>query len=102
MDVPVILAHDGWRPAALGDAGWYFQRVIASRPNAVEHPWDDVAGTLQEYGLGIPLPVEELIRRLDLAALDFGTFNTGYLEAQQFAADRARRAEAKNRVVASA
>jgi hypothetical protein len=95
MDVPLLLAHDAWRPAALGDEGWYFQRVIVFRPSAVEHPWDDVATMLQEHGLGIPLPEEELIRRLDLIALDFGTFNTGYLEAQQFLADRARRAEAR-------
>jgi hypothetical protein len=98
-----VLAHDAWRPGAFGDAGWLVQAQIMNRaPLPARGTWDDVIGLLQEHGLGIPLASEDLIRALDLAALTFGTFNSGYRDWETFAAERARRAAASKRTVAVA
>jgi hypothetical protein len=90
-----FVAHDAWRPAALGDAGWYVQHAIAAHA-PLPAGADLVVERLHGHGLGRELHAAELARRLDIAAHRLGTAGDGDRQRAQFEQERAEHAQSLN------
>jgi hypothetical protein len=67
---PAVIAHDAFRPEALGDRGWHRFSYFARQPEIAN----------------------ECVERLDMVALRHGTANTGYAEGMKFLAQRREQA----------
>ncbi len=73
----VLLAHDAFRCAALGDRGWHRFSYFARQP--------EIADEVLEY--------------LDLIALRHGTHNAGHTEGMKFLEQRKRQTEFRDAII---